>query len=353
MDYQSKYLKYKSKYLDLKFQNKLNNTNNLDSDSDSDSDIGIQIAGSITKSKSKTKTKTKTKTKIESNDNMSLVPKNSTSKNFIKLEFPDISVSQCEYSEGPVGLTFINFLSGAKVCMETRGGWPAYIDCLSTNEKQMISGINIAGGSLLGLESTTGITAECLKKYGYKRWAGYNGAIIFSGNLAINKIYPDKELGRFAYSQSDDKLYNGQVGAGLSASHGQGWGYKKLKDGSEVLALVVNNAVGSVYKNDKIIHNPKGNKEPYLPMKDEKKNTTIIVVVTNLKLDNDELKQMNQQMNVSIGESIRPFNTFTDGDIFYTCSTQKINKKYDYWNRIEFFVECSNVLKEAILNSIK
>ena len=42
----------------------------------------------------------------------------------------------------------------------------------------------------------------------------------------------------------------------------------------------------------------------------------IIVVMTNLTLDNDELKQMNHQLNVIIGKTIRRFNTFTDGDIF-------------------------------------
>lgn len=290
---------------------------------------------------------------IVTNDNIELIPQRSKSKNYIKLKFPDIIISQCEYKEGPVGLTFIRFTKNTKVCMEIRGCWPGYIDCLSTNEKQQINGINIAGGSILGLESTTGITCEALKQNKYKDLLGFNGAIIYSGNLSKNKIYPDKELGRFAFNQNDKKLYNGQVGAGLSASHGQGWGYRKIANNIKILVLVINNAVGSVYKNNKLIHNPYNSKKQHFPIKDTKKNTTIIVVVTNLKMDNDELKQMNNQLNVSIGESIRPFNTFTDGDILYTCSIQKIKKKYNYWDRINFFVACSDVLKEAILNSIK
>ncbi len=295
----------------------------------------------------------KKKEKILTNDTMNLIPKNSKSKHFIKLEFPDIQVSQCEYSEGPVGLTFINFKKGAKVHMEARGGYPGYIDCLSTHDKHMISGINIAGGSLLGLESTTGLTAEELKHTGYKNWPGYNGAIIYSGNLWKNKIYPDKELGRFAFNQSDDKLYNGQVGAGLSASHGQGWGFKQIGK-IKILALCVNNAVGVVYKDNERAHLPAWTgKKYYLDKVKLGKNTTIIVVMTNLELDADDLRQMNQQINVSIGESIRPFNTFADGDILYTCSTEKIKKKLKIWERIKFFDECSNVLKEAILNSIK
>ena len=334
MEYKNKYLKYKTKYLELK-NNEIHNIQDFSDD--------ISIGGA--------------KDIIQSNDNMKLIPKKSVSSNFIELEYPDIIVSQCEYREGPVGLTFIRFKGkGAKVHMEVRGGWPAYINSLSTNEKHYCNGINIAGGSFFGLESTTGIIAETLKSFNYEKWLPYNGSIIYSQNLWKNKIYPDKELGRFAFKQRDKFLYNGQVGAGLSASHGQGWGYKKIMfDGSEVqiLALVVNNAVGSVYNNDKIVHNPSGKDEALFPMVDERKSTTIIVVMTTLELDNDELKQMNQQLNVTIGENIRPFNTFLDGDTFYTCSTNKVSKKYNDWNRIEFFVQCSAVLKEAILNSIK
>lgn len=283
------------------------------------------------------------------NDALELEPKSSVSGHYIGLDFPGIKVAQCEYSEGPVGLTFIHFMRGAKVYMKARGGWPGYIDCLSTNDKQHISGINIAGGSLLGLESTTGLTVESLKSHNYDYWEGFNGAIIYSGNLLRNKIYPDKRLGRFAYHQDDKRLYCGQVGAGLSANHGQGWEYKELGR-IRVLVLVVNNALGSVYKNNQVVHHPRGEEIQNIELQ---KNTTMIVLITNLKMDNDELKQMNQQVNVSIGESIRPFNTFGDGDIFYTCSTEEVPNDLSYLEQIQFYSECSNILKGAILNSIK
>ena len=166
----------------------------------------------------------------DTNDNLDLKPCISISKKFIALKFKNIEVSQVEYKEGPVGLTFIKFNKSARVYMEVRGGCPGYINCLSTNDKQLINGINISGGSLLGLESTTGLTAESLKTNKYKKFNGFNGAIIYSSNLNENKIYPDKELGRFAYNNYSNKLYNGQVGAGLSASHGQGWEYKKINN---------------------------------------------------------------------------------------------------------------------------
>ena len=292
---------------------------------------------------------------IKSNDNLDLKPLVSKSKKYIKLNFPNIRVSQVEYKEGPVGLTFIEFTKGARVYMEVTGGWPSYINSLSTNYKQHLNGINIAGGSILGLESTTGITVENLKhsKYKYSYLSAYNGSVIYSNNLNTNKIYPDKDLGRFAYNNFGNVLYNGQVGAGLSATHGQGWEYKNI-NGIKILALVVNNALGSVYKNNKALHHPMGKKTNTI-LNDIKlnKNTTIIVLVTNLDLDIDELKQMNNQVNVSIGATIRPFNTFADGDVFYTCSTREIKKKFTPTQLIKLFDICSDVIQNAILNSVK
>lgn len=288
--------------------------------------------------------------KVISNDMIELEPMISKSKSSIKLDFPDIEVSQVEYAEGPVGLTYIHFNTGAKVYMDIRGGWPAYLNGLSTNQKQHLDGINISGGSMLGLESTTGIIAESLKKSKYKQWLGINGSIIYSKNLYTNKIYPDKELGRFAFNNLNNILYNGQVGAGLSASKGQGWSYMKFKNGIKILGLVVNNAVGDVYVNNKKIS------KTVIDFDKIKlgQNTTITVLVTNLKLDNDELKQMAHQVNCSIAETIRPFNTFFDGDVFYACSTETHEKpsNYDSTKLIKFFMFCSLIIKEAIIKSV-
>jgi len=134
----------------------------------------------------------------------------------------------------------------------------------------------------------------------------------------------------------------------LSASHGQGWGYITFGK-VQILALVVNNAIGSVYKDNKLFHKGPIN---FNDVK-QNKNTTIIVLITNLVLDEYELKQLNHQVNVSIGETIKPFNTFVDGDVFYTCSTQKIKHKFNTIQMIKFFNVCSHVVKDAIINSTK
>ena len=128
-----------------------------------------------------------------------LIAKNSISKNFIKLEFPDIIVSQCEYSEGPCGLTYIFCESGIRVYKEQRGGNNCQLDVLGNGWKNIIRGINISGGASYGLESTCGISAAFLKDKKDFTFSGINGSVIYSHNLRVNKIYPDKKLGKFAY----------------------------------------------------------------------------------------------------------------------------------------------------------
>ena len=80
------------------------------------------------------------------NNLLNLKPKLSRSKSSIYVNIDNIKVAQVEYKEGSVGLTYIDFgKKGAKCYMDVRGGWPAYINTLSTNHKQHINGINISG----------------------------------------------------------------------------------------------------------------------------------------------------------------------------------------------------------------
>lgn len=100
----------------------------------------------------------------KSNDKLKLTPQKSKNDNVLDINIDDVKFSCCEYSEGPIGLTYIDFgKTQAKIYMDIRGGWPAYINTLSTNDKNMIDGICIAGGSTLGLGATSGIIAESLK----------------------------------------------------------------------------------------------------------------------------------------------------------------------------------------------
>lgn len=85
---------------------------------------------------------------------------------------------------------------------------------------------------------------------------------------------------------------------------------------------------------------------------EKNKNTTLIAVITNLKLDDNQLKQMNNQVTANIGKIIRPYNTFLDGDINYFCSLMEKENKMNNDELIDFFDKVSDVLEESIINSI-
>ena len=290
----------------------------------------------------------KVKTAKEEEDEPTL----SFSREIITVEgaFEQLSFCCCEYSEGPVGLTFIYFEKPVKCHMDIRGGWPAYTSNQSTNEKQMIDGICVAGGSALGLEAAAGITSSFWKRK--SKIIGLNAAVIYSHNLEYNKIYPDKRLGEFAANHLGKQLYSGKVGAGNSASKGQGVTFGKIFDKYHVLCIVVNNSVGVVYKNGEPVSTSLGDSdsenEPQIG-----KQTTITTVITDMDLDNDELTQMSHQLHASMGAFIRPFNTLLDGDIFYACSTQERKKTESGYQLTNVFLEMADYLEDAIYKSVE
>ena len=61
---------------------------------------------------------------------------------------------------------------------------------------------------------------------------------------------------------------------------------------------------------------------------------------------------MAQQVNSSIGKSIRPFNTLTDGDVLYACSTREKKMSFTKKQFVALCSKMSDVAEEAIHNSI-
>lgn len=61
---------------------------------------------------------------------------------------------------------------------------------------------------------------------------------------------------------------------------------------------------------------------------------------------------MSKQVNSSIGEYIRPYNTLYDGDLIYTCSTFKTKNKFNNSDLIDLYSYCSKLVGDAIFKSI-
>src|SRR2546423_3316923 len=213
----------------------------------------------------------------------------------LRFEFPGLEVGVAEYDEGPTGCTVFHFPKIASLAIDVRGGSPG----INGQHLEVINAICFAGGSLYGLEASTGVAAELFARRGYSTtWtdiALVSGAIIFDFGAPRNSIYPDKELGRAAVrAMRPGWLPLGPRGAGCSAtaSHGEGaelagqGGAFRERGVTKVLAFVVVNAYGCIVdRTGKIVRG-----RPAPPVTDRvprgpTPNTTLSAVVTNQKLD--------------------------------------------------------------------
>ena len=192
-----------------------------------------------------------------SNDGLDLVPRSRFESRTLELDFPGLEIGVAEYEEGPTGCTVFHFPSGASVATDVRGGSPGTI-----GGYEWLHAICLAGGSLYGLEASTGVAAELLARRGYAvGWteiALVSGAIIFDYGPRTNAVYPDKELGRAALRAAREGVFPlGTRGAGRSATvgktfefaqgepAGQGGAFRALGP-TRLAVFTVVNAVGAI-----------------------------------------------------------------------------------------------------------
>lgn len=299
-------------------------------------------------------------TKVITNDNINFVPKVSITNKLLKFDFPEISIASVCYYEGPVGCTYIRFNVDKVIyyCDRRGGSVTTYASDYVRSNKNKIRGICFAGGSFLGLEAISGCVVEEWKCNGYNDFGKCDivGATMRSGNLNINSIYPDKNLGRFAVDNlKNNSVYLGQAGAGCMAGdgfYGQGASFKIFRE-IKIFVLCIVNALGIIYDNDGNVLRDRW--KLYDKTKDNDKvsgkNTTLTVVITDLIMDIFELEQLSIQCHTNIATVIRPFNTIDDGDVLFGVSLNSINRKYIHSFDIkEFYKLCSETTNEAVLN---
>ena len=191
-----------------------------------------------------------------SNDQTRLVPRTEFPQGrVLEFDFPGLEIGVAEYDEGPTGCTVFHLPKVASLSIDVRGGSPG----VNGQHLDAINAICFAGGSLYGLEASTGVAAELFKRRSYSTsWmdiALVSGAIIFDYGTRGNAIYPDKELGRAAvHAMRPGRFLLGARGAGRSAtaSHGagaelagQGGAYRESGP-TKILAFVVVNAYGCI-----------------------------------------------------------------------------------------------------------
>src|SRR5437879_7198866 len=189
------------------------------------------------------------------NDTLRLVPRIPQGARVLELDFPGLEIGVAEYAEGPTGCTVFHFPRDASMHIDVRGGSPG----INGEHLTLINAICFAGGSLYGLEASTGVAAELFAKRGYStKWmdiALVSGAIIFDYGRRTNAIYPDKDLGRAAMrALRPGRFPMGAHGAGCSATAGHGdsaelsgqGGAFRLVGQTRIAVFTVVNAYGAI-----------------------------------------------------------------------------------------------------------
>jgi L-aminopeptidase/D-esterase-like protein len=275
----------------------------------------------------------------------------------LQFDFPGLQIGVAEYDEGPTGCTVFHLPKVASLAIDVRGGSPG----VNGQHLDAINAICFAGGSLYGLEASTGVAAELFKMRGYStNWmdiALVSGAIIFDYGQRGNAIYPDKDLGRAAVRAMRPGWFPlGARGAGRSAtaSHGagaelagQGGAYRESGP-TKVLAFVVVNAYGCIVdRAGKVVRGkPTGPVPGRVP---RSTNTTLSLVVTNQKLDRLQLQSIGRQVHTSMARGIQPVHARWDGDVNYMVSTQEVaNAELD---EVTLGDLASDAMWDAILTS--
>lgn len=285
------------------------------------------------------------------NDTLHLIPQTEFDGTALDFDLPGLSVGVAEYEEGPTGCTTFVFTGPrpAQMAMDQRGGSVGLV-----GDYPAVNAICLAGGSLLGLEAATGAATEVWSQRGYGTgWSdipAVSGAIIFDF-ARENAVYPDKALGQAAVRAARPGVFPlGARGAGRSATCGKlftpgepaGQGGAFLAVGSARLAVfTVVNAVGAIIdRQGQVVC---GNRDPrsgerrspweltrlYL---DRQRtigapalgNTTLTVLVTNLRMSNFTLRQLGREVHSSMSRAIQPFHTSTDGDVLFAVSTGEV-----------------------------
>ena len=247
-------------------------------------------------------------------------------------DFPGLEIGVAEYDEGPTGCTVFHLPKTASLAIDVRGGSPG----VNGQHLDAINAICFAGGSLYGLEASTGVAAELFKRRGYStKWmdvALVSGAILFDYGARDNAVYPDKELGRAAVRAMRPAWFPlGPRGAGRSATAGHGEGAELAGQGgayrergaTKVLAFVVVNAYGCIVdRAGRVVRGrPTGPVPGRVPRSG---NTTLSLVLTNQKLDRLQLTSVGRQVHTSMARGLQPFHTRWDGDASYMVSTQEV-----------------------------
>lgn len=279
------------------------------------------------------------------------------------------------------GVSVLIFPEDAVASCDVRGSAPGTREVSLLEPTKMIEKIHaicLAGGSAFGLSAASGVMRYLKEKnIGFDTPFGkvpiVPSAIIFDLGIGRKDAFPDEEMGYQACLSLSEEPHEGSIGAGTGATVGKilGMGramksgvgfYSEKIFGVEISAFSVVNAFGDVYEDKKIIAGArkligKGflNTEEYLKTfvghltMNKIENTTLVVVLTDAKIQKWEAKKISEMAHDGVARAIRPVHTMLDGDIVFTVSTCK-GKEIDLTTLGTY---AAKVTEKSIIRAVK
>jgi L-aminopeptidase/D-esterase-like protein len=270
----------------------------------------------------------------------------------VEFDFPGVEIGTAEYAEGPTGVTVVSVPRGARMAVDARGGAIG----MSSGFEYFTHAVCLTGGSIYGLSAGSGVADELRARHGNRGGVDdlrlVSTAVIYDFSARDNAIYPDAALGRAAITAAKPGVIAvGRVGAGASASAGkiawsrteftgQGAAFRQVGH-VKVLVVTVANPVGVIVGRDGTVL--RGNYDSATGTRGlldvdyqaaigasnsprtEHGNTTITVVVTNVRLSERELVHFSRQVHSSMNRAIQPFHTALDGDTLFALTTDEVD----------------------------
>lgn len=290
----------------------------------------------------------------------------------LKHNMQSVLVSSLVDPTRSTGATLIYFPRGAAANFDARGGSVAAVETTLLEEgsyANTINGLVFSGGSTMGLAATDGVR-EVLFRQNIQVSTQFDfipsvpGAVVydFGGRIfPFNDptVYPSNTFGvELTKHLSRNTIYMGRTGAGISTTvnkigkpywGGQGAAYKEFGWG-KLLAFVVLNSSGDIKKDGKSLMTLMNGLYPSSgPISGQ--NTTLSAIITDVKLDRNQLKRLSVMVHTNMAQRIDPFHLPEDGDINFALST---GERTLYGPSYEFLLQQAAIrlMREAIVNSV-
>jgi len=267
-------------------------------------------------------------------------------------------VGHAENLKGATGCTVILCPPGTVGGLDIRGSASGTRQTDSLHSLHFVDEVHavlLSGGSAFGLDASGGVMRFLEKKgIGYQTSAAkvpiVPAAIIYDLSLGDARVRPDQEMGYQACLNSQSgPVAEGSVGVGAGASVGKlmgiglatkggvGTSSIVLPNGVVVAALVAVNAFGDVIdpREGKILAGARDPlhparfidsaakiKEGFPRQKPDAgfQNTTLGVVVTNVKLSKRQAIKVAQMAQTGLARTISPIHSTVDGDLIFALS---------------------------------